>query len=98
MVWGIWAQCGTHRVHLPDDDGSVFGAGGQLGAVVGEFTEPHLVTMLCEDLLCVARKLLPVGVVNQEREVIQGSSLKRKARENGEDEKKIQEDSGERKV
>lgn len=67
MVWGIWAQCGTHRVHLPDDDGGVFGAGGQLGAVVGELTKPHLVTVLCEDLLRVARELLPVDSANQER-------------------------------
>lgn len=49
----------THRLHLPDDHGGVLGSSGQFSAVVGEFAEPDLVAVFCEDLLCVTGKLFP---------------------------------------
>ena len=48
-----------YRVHLPHDDSCVFGAGGQLGAVIGELTEPDFVAVFGEDLLSVTGELLP---------------------------------------
>ena len=48
----------TNRVHLPHNDGGVFGACGQFCAVVGELAEPNLVTVLCQDLLGVTGELL----------------------------------------
>lgn len=44
---------------MPHDDGGVFGARGQFGAVVGEFTKPDLVTVFGENLLSVTRELFP---------------------------------------
>lgn len=40
----------TYRIHLPDDDGAVLGAGGQSGAVIGELTVPDLVAVLLQNL------------------------------------------------
>ncbi len=49
----------THRVNLPYDDRGVFGPRGQLGAVVGELTEPDFIAVLGQDLLGVAGELFP---------------------------------------
>ena len=61
-----------YRVHIPNHDGRVLGAGGQFGAIRGESAEPHLVAVVVENLHRLQWQLIPgTEMVREERNVVE---------------------------